>query len=72
MAESSGNTLLLVRKLAVSIPYTAGTVFFSYIEIADCFQALGSLTRKRGEKKTLVALTSQPASPLSRCNRPNG
>ncbi|UKZ68317.1 uncharacterized protein TrAtP1_009356 [Trichoderma atroviride] len=66
----SSNALL--RKLAVSIPDTAGTVPFSYIEIADCFQALGSLTRKRGEEKALVALASQPASPLSRRKRPNG
>lgn len=71
-ANGRSRNNLLLRKLAVSIPYTAGTVSFSYIEITDCFQALGSLTRKRGEKKALVALTSQPASPLSRRNRPNG
>lgn len=44
-------------------------MLFSYIEIADCFQALGSLTRKRGEEKP-----SSPslANPLPRSHGAKG
>jgi hypothetical protein len=58
--HGSSSSNILLRKLAVSIPDTAGTVLFSYIEIVDCFQALGSLTRKRGEEKPSSPSLAKP------------